>query len=114
MLRCVTRFLQMCCRFLQCVAVCVSACVAVHVAVHVAVLLQKKASSKRANTTALYRRGKNEFVIIWSALDKLMFEHRANVLTFFGRTPKVMCTQYRNTRRFKRGHISHPHPGGLC
>ena len=81
----VTGFLQMCCHFLQCVAVCVSACVAVPVAV---LFQQKEVSSKRTNTTALHHRGKNEFAMIWSALEKLMFVHRANVLNFFGRTRK--------------------------
>jgi len=32
-----------------------------------------------------------------SALEKLMFERQAKVLTFFGRSPKVMCDLYSKT-----------------
>jgi len=45
----------------------------------------------------------------WSALGNLMFERRAKVLTFFRRTPKMMCVLYINTQRFKREHMAHPH-----
>ena len=31
---------------------------------------------------------------IWSALGKLMFEQQAEVLTTFGKTPKMLCVQY--------------------
>jgi len=44
-----------------------------------------------------------------------MFEWWAKVLSFFGRTPRMMYVQYSNTRRFKREHMSHPSIlGGLC
>jgi len=35
---------------------------------------------------------------IWSALQKLMSEQQAEVLTTFGRTPKMMCVQYSFTK----------------
>jgi len=53
--------------------------------------------------------------IDWSALEKFMYERWAKVLTFFGRTPKVMCVEYSRKRRFKREHMAHPHLlWGLC
>jgi len=59
--------------------------------------------------------GGRYWIWFWSALGKFMFERRAKVSTFFGRTLKVMCVLYSNTRCFKWEHMAHtPQMWGLC